>query len=78
MLGYTLNVRIGAALYNVVHSEVLPLLLGAVAVFENWRVSLLFAIIWMAHIGLDRMFGYGLKYPTFFKDSHLQRIAGPQ
>jgi hypothetical protein len=50
-------------------------LLGALAVFEHWHNTLLFAIIWMAHIGLDRMLGYGLKYPTFFKDTHLQRVG---
>src|ERR1700676_2844769 len=75
MVGYLANVRLGAALYNLVHTEVWPLLLGAVAVFEGWHNTLLFAIIWMAHIGLDRMLGYGLKYPTFFKDTHLQRVA---
>jgi hypothetical protein len=75
MLGYLVNARVGAALYNLVHNEVGPLSLGAAAVFENWHNALLFAIIWMAHIGLDRMLGYGLKYPTFFKDTHLQRVV---
>ena len=74
MLGYLLNTRLGASLYNLVHTETGPLLLGAIAVFEHWHNTLLFAIIWMAHIGLDRMLGYGLKYPTFFKDTHLQRV----
>jgi Domain of unknown function (DUF4260) len=75
MLGYLVNVRLGAALYNLVHTEVAPLFLGACAVFEDWHRLLLFAIIWMAHIGLDRMLGYGLKYPTFFNDTHFQRIG---
>jgi hypothetical protein len=75
MLGYLRNARLGASLYNLVHTEAGPLLLGTVAVFEHWHNPLLFAIIWMAHIGLDRMLGYGLKYPTFFKDTHLQRVA---
>ena len=69
------NVRLGAAFYNLAHTEVGPLLLGACAVFQDWHRVLLFAIIWMAHIGLDRMLGYGLKYPTFFKDTHFQRIG---
>src|ERR1700720_1910123 len=72
MLGYLVNVRLGASCYNLVHTYVGPLLLGAVAVFEHWHDALLFALIWTAHIGLDRMLGYGLKYPTFFKDTHLQ------
>jgi hypothetical protein len=75
MLGYTLNVRLGAALYNLVHTYAWPLLLGAAAVFEHWHRALLFTLIWTAHIGLDRMLGYGLKYPTFFKDTHMQRVA---
>lgn len=75
MLGYAVNVRRGAALYNLAHTEVGPLLLGAVAAFENWHNALLFSIIWLAHIGFDRMLGYGLKYPTFFKDTHLQRVS---
>jgi hypothetical protein len=32
------------------------------------------ALIWLTHIGLDRALGYGLKYPTHFKDTHLQRV----
>jgi hypothetical protein len=33
-----------------------------------------FGLIWLAHLGLDRMLGFGLKYPTFFKDTHLQHV----
>jgi len=31
-------------------------------------------LIWLVHIGADRLLGYGLKYPTGFKDTHLQRV----
>ncbi len=75
MLGYLANARLGAALYNLAHTEAFPLLLGAAAVFEDWRKVLSFALIWLAHIGFDRLLGYGLKYPTFFKDTHLQRVS---
>jgi hypothetical protein len=78
MLGYLANVRLGASLYNLVHTYAGPLLLGTAAVFEQWHNTLLFALIWTAHIGLDRMLGYGLKYPTFFKDTHMQRVASSQ
>lgn len=74
MLGYLANVRLGASLYNLAHTYAWPLLLGAAAVFEHCHNALLFALIWTAHIGLDRMLGYGLKYPTFFKDTHLQHV----
>jgi hypothetical protein len=32
------------------------------------------ALIWFAHISMDRTVGYGLKYPTSFKDTHLERV----
>jgi len=32
------------------------------------------ALIWFSHIGMDRLVGYGLKYPTAFKDTHLGRV----
>jgi Domain of unknown function (DUF4260) len=78
MLGYLVNARLGAALYNLVHTEIGPVYLGSIAVFEHWHNTLLFAIIWIAHIGFDRTLGYGLKYSTFFKDTHLQRVASSQ
>ncbi|HWX53564.1 MAG TPA: DUF4260 domain-containing protein [Verrucomicrobiae bacterium] len=73
MLGYLHGAKSGAWLYNLVHTELFPVALGAGAVF--YRPSLLaFALIWMAHIGFDRMLGYGLKYPTQFTDTHLARV----
>ncbi|HVO97417.1 MAG TPA: DUF4260 domain-containing protein [Bryobacteraceae bacterium] len=75
MLGYLANVRLGAVSYNLAHTEVFPVMLGAAAVFEHWERTLLFCLIWLAHIAFDRMLGYGLKYPTFFKDTHLQRVG---
>jgi hypothetical protein len=32
------------------------------------------SLIWLTHIGMDRAVGNGLKYPTGFKDTHLQRV----
>jgi hypothetical protein len=32
-----------------------------------------YGLIWIVHIGMDRMLGFGLKYPTGFKETHLQR-----
>lgn len=74
MLGYLANVRLGAALYNLVHAYALPLVLAAISLSLHKPGELAFAVIWLAHIGLDRALGFGLKYPTFFKDTHLQRV----
>jgi hypothetical protein len=74
MLGYAVSVWLGSSLYNLVHTYFLPLALAGVAVFGHKTETLPFAFIWFAHIGFDRALGYGLKYPTFFKDTHLQRV----
>lgn len=74
MLGYLVNARIGATLYNLVHTLLAPAVLVAIAILTSKWQLLPFALIWSAHIGLDRMLGYGLKYPTRFGDTHLQHV----
>jgi len=74
MLGYVLNTKIGSAFYNLVHTSSVPILLLVVAIVAPLPVLEPCALIWLAHIGLDRMLGFGLKYPTRFQDTHLQRV----
>ena len=74
MLGYLLGVRLGAALYNLFHVLVAPLLLIALSIFDQQLWLLPYGLIWTAHIGVDRLLGFGLKYPTRFRDTHLQRL----
>lgn len=75
MLGYLAGAEKGAVVYNAVHSYVLPLLLGIVCVWLSAPLGVAIATIWFAHIAFDRMLGYGLKYRTGFKDTHLGRIG---
>ena len=72
--GYLAGPVVGSRVYNVAHTTVGPIALAVVGVLSetDWCVQL--ALIWLAHIGLDRLLGYGLKYPTAFKDTHLQRV----
>lgn len=74
MLGYLAGPRAGALTYDVVHTYALPLALALVGVLGDVSVATQVALVWIAHIGLDRAVGYGLKYPTGFKDTHLQRV----
>ena len=74
MLGYLINPRIGSATYNLAHTLTFPLILLLTGYIEHWPLTTALALIWTAHIALDRLLGYGLKYPTYFKDTHLQRI----
>lgn len=75
MAGYALNVRVGAVIYNAGHTLAVPVALGGAALVTNRPEILPFVLIWTAHIGMDRMLGYGLKYPTYFADTHLQRLT---
>ena len=74
MLGYLAGSRVGAASYNLAHNYVLPLLLMA-AVLAARPTAVAYALIWLAHIGVDRMLGYGLKYPSAFGETHLGRLG---
>jgi hypothetical protein len=74
LLGFAINPRVGAISYNAVHTETLPIILGVVGILSGSDVPVQVALIWLAHIGLDRMLGYGLKYPTAFNETHFQRL----
>jgi hypothetical protein len=75
MLGFLANPRVGAALYNLGHWLLLPLGLLAAGYWTGRPVAIAIGIIWFSHIAFDRALGYGMKYPTFFKDTHLQHIT---
>lgn len=71
MLGYLHNPRVGAAIYNAVHVYVGPLALGAAGLWMGGDLALVIAATWVAHIGVDRAVGYGLKFPDAFDHTHL-------
>ncbi len=76
ILGYLAGPRIGAAVYNAVHATLGPVVLMVAAfLFLDDKLSLSVATIWLAHIGIDRAVGYGLKYPASFSLTHLGRIG---
>jgi Domain of unknown function (DUF4260) len=71
---YALGPGIGAAGYNLLHNLILPIALGTASVLWDTEWGIAVSLVWLTHIGVDRLLGYGLKYPTAFKDSHLQRV----
>jgi uncharacterized protein DUF4260 len=75
MIGYLRGPRLGAVTYNLTHVEVLPAALAFAAFTMGYDVLMWPALIWLAHIGMDRLLGYGLKLPTAFQDTHLGRIG---
>ena len=74
MLGYLGGVKVGAAIYNVIHIDVWPAALAIYGLTAANPTALSIGLIWFAHIGADRLLGFGLKYPTEFKDTHLQHV----
>ncbi len=73
--GYMAGPRIGAALYNAAHTTIGPAILAGLGLVLTSSVLLGLAALWAAHIGFDRVLGYGLKYATAFSDTHLGRIG---
>jgi hypothetical protein len=74
MVGYLAGPAIGAAAYDAAHTYSLPVALAAVGLIVDAETAVQVGLIWLTHIGVDRALGYGLKYPTGFKDTHLQRV----
>lgn len=71
---YWIAPRAGMLAYNLTHTEVGPALLALVGLV--WMPSLLpIALIWGAHVGWDRMLGYGLKLGTNFNQTHLGPVG---
>ena len=73
-LGYVAGNRVGALTYDLAHTYVGPLALAVAGFLAESRTATQLALIWLAHIGADRLLGYGLKYPTGFRDTHIQRV----
>jgi hypothetical protein len=59
--GYLAGPRLGAALDNVAHSDVSPMLLAAVLFGAGMDLEM--PLLWGAHIGFDRTLGYGPQVP---------------
>jgi hypothetical protein len=75
MAGYLAGPAIGARAYNLVHSYVAPIFLAVYGIGIGRSDVVPWALIWFAHIGLDRMLGLGLKYDSAFADTHLGKIG---
>jgi uncharacterized protein DUF4260 len=71
MLGYLLSPCRGARIYNAFHTYTVPIVLGLMGALFHARGLMPFALIWINHIGVDRVLGYGLKYSNGFGWTHL-------
>ena len=74
MVGYVAGRKFGAHLYNFAHSYAVPGALLAADFFIEPDIAP-YALVWIAHIGIDRALGFGLKQTSGFRDTHLGRIG---
>ena len=72
---YLAGPKVGAIAYNAAHSYMAPVSLMVAGFALSSPLVLSIAMIWMAHIGIDRALGYGLKYAEGFSFTHLGRIG---
>jgi Domain of unknown function (DUF4260) len=75
---YLAGPKIGAVIYNAAHSYMAPMSLMIAGFALATPLTLSIAMIWLAHIGIDRALGYGLKYDAGFTFTHLGRIGQPK
>ena len=72
---YLCGPKAGAVIYNAAHSYLAPMAMMVTGFAINEPLILSIAMIWLAHIGIDRALGFGLKYSTGFGYTHLGRIG---
>lgn len=75
MIGYVVNTKIGAVLYNFFHHKGLGIVVAIVGYALNNQPLILAGVILFGHSAMDRCFGYGLKYGDSFKNTHLGEIG---
>lgn len=69
--------RIGAFFYNLVHVYGFGAVALAVGHMLNWPLLVALGALWLAHSGVDRLLGYGLKSTQSFNETHLGRVGRP-
>ena len=75
VIGYLAGPRIGTFTYNLVHNWVPGFVTLGIGLWLASPAITLAAAILIAHVGMDRAVGYGLKLPSSFQDTHLGRMG---
>lgn len=75
LAAYAAGPRVGAVVYNAFHSYIAPGMLAASAYVTSSPTLWALCLIWVAHIGMDRALGLGLKFSTAFRDTHLGSVG---
>jgi hypothetical protein len=71
MVGYLAGPRVGALIYNLLHHKATAVAAYVIGALAGSHFLQLIGLVMLAHSSLDRVLGYGLKYPDSFKHTHL-------
>ncbi|WP_294214718.1 DUF4260 domain-containing protein [uncultured Chryseobacterium sp.] len=75
MIGYVINPKTGARLYNFFHHKMTAVFVLVAGFFLYLPEVELAGIILLGHSSMDRIFGYGLKFRDDFRHTHLGWIG---
>ena len=75
MIGYVFGDKVGSFCYNLVHHRGIAIVLYLIGIYYSNSEIQLSGVILFVHSSMDRMLGYGLKYETGFKFTHLGEIG---
>ncbi len=75
MLGYLINPKVGAFLYNLFHHIGSSIVLWSMGYYFENRIAEMLGCVILAHLAFDRLLGYGLKYDDSFQNTHLGKIG---
>ncbi len=64
-------------MYNLAHTTTLPALMVGYGWWEKRTLVLALGLVWLGHVGMDRLLTFGLKYPDHFQHTHLSSPYGP-
>jgi Domain of unknown function (DUF4260) len=78
LLGNLWSRRAGAVAYDLTHTFMPPAALGVVGVLSGSGLVVALALIWFAHISMDRALALGLQYPDGSGCTHLSRSRRTQ
>jgi hypothetical protein len=72
LLGQLWSKPAGVVTYDLTHTYAPPAALGLVGVLTGSGPAVALALVWFAHIGMDRALGLGLLYPDGSGCTHLR------
>ncbi|HNX56890.1 MAG TPA: DUF4260 domain-containing protein [Prolixibacteraceae bacterium] len=75
MAGYLFGSKTGALIYNLFHHKAVAIVVAGLGLFLNNNPAILAGLVLLGHSSLDRILGFGLKYPDDFNHTHLGTIG---